>query len=60
MASSLLYVLKILLLSGLISYGIKIIGPWLAIPGSLTNVLLGITVPTIVMAILLGLRASRA
>ncbi|HIK14139.1 MAG TPA: hypothetical protein IGS53_02375 [Leptolyngbyaceae cyanobacterium M33_DOE_097] len=51
-----LFLLKVLVLSLLLSVAIKYGGPYLPVQGNQTTVLTAITLPSIVMAIALGWR----
>lgn len=50
------FILKILLLSAVISVGIKYGGPYLGLAGTTTTALVAVLSPTILMAILLSWR----
>ncbi|WP_413164401.1 hypothetical protein ACL6C3_00730 [Capilliphycus salinus ALCB114379] len=53
------FLLKVLLLSAIVSVLIKYVGPSLSIPLSVTNTLIAVFFPSIAIAIILTWRATR-
>ncbi|NJO40314.1 MAG: hypothetical protein HC769_01880 [Cyanobacteria bacterium CRU_2_1] len=54
------FILKVLLLSAAIAVVIRYVAPSLAIPATLTNTLIAVFLPTVIMAIALGWRWMKA
>lgn len=51
-------IVKVLVLSAGVSVAIKYLAPFLAIPATDTNALIGVLLPTIVMGLILGWRST--
>ncbi|HEY9644306.1 MAG TPA: hypothetical protein V6C57_27680 [Coleofasciculaceae cyanobacterium] len=54
------FILKVLVLSIVLSWAIKYVAPSFAIPTTNLNALIGVLLPTVMMAIALSWRALRA